>query len=83
MSGKLSIHGTDEAVTTSLFDEKAVKILGYFNISTFQIHCDGESGKLYSMIYGSIDDPEDFLKIHHMVCSLLDKMKEQKIIEAN
>ena len=83
LSRKLYIHGTDEAVTTSLFDEKAVKTLDYFKTHTFQIHCDGESGKLYSMIYGSIDDPEAFLKIHHVVCSLIDRMKEQKMIDAN
>ncbi|MFT9056819.1 MAG: hypothetical protein ABF449_09405 [Ethanoligenens sp.] len=81
--GQLSIHGTNETITASLFDEKAIKLLAHSSIHTFQIHCDGESGKLYSMIYGGISDPDAFLKIHHVVCSLIDRMKEQKMIDTN
>lgn len=83
LTGKLNIHGTDEAVTINLFDEEAVKTLAHFRIHTFQIHCDGESGKLYSMIYGSINDPDDFQKVHHMVCSLIDSMKSKDMIYAD
>lgn len=83
LAGKFNIHGTDEAVTSSLLDEKAVKTLGHFKTHTFQIHCDGETGEIYSMIFGCINDPEDFQRIHHMVCSLIDRMKEQKMIDTN
>lgn len=80
LTEKFNIHGTDEAVTSGLFDEKAVKTLARFSVHTFQIHCDGESGKLYSMIYGSINDSENFQKIHRTVCWLIDRMKEQKMV---
>lgn len=83
LTTQLSIHGTDEEISVSLFDEKAIKLLSHSDIHTFQIHCNGESGKFYSMIYGSINDEDAFLKIHNMVCSLIDNMRTQKMIDAN
>ena len=49
--------------------------------STVQIHCSSESGKIYAMIYGSINDMDAFLKVHHMICSLIDNMKTMKMID--
>lgn len=81
LSHQLSIKGTDEELTVNLFDEKTLKLLNHSDIHTFQIHCNGESGRLYSMIYGSIGDVDTFLKVHHMVCSLIDNMKARKMID--
>lgn len=80
LTEKLTISGTDEEISKDLFDEKTIKVLKNSNIHTFQIHCNGESGEIYSMIYGAINDTEVFIKIHHMVCSLIDNMKLMKII---
>lgn len=81
LTGQLSISGTDEETSVKLFDSKAIKLLNHLNIHTFQVNCNGESGKLYSMIYGGINDVDAFLKVHQMVCSLMDHMKAQKIID--
>ncbi len=82
LSQNFNVHGTDEAITERLIDEKTVKIMSDASFHTFQIHCDGESGKIYAL-YGNIGNTDALLKTHHMVCSLIDHMKEQKMIEAH
>lgn len=81
ISSKLAIRGTDEKLTANLFDEKAIKVLKNLNVHTFQIHCSSESGKIYAMLYGGINDMDAFLKVHHMICSLIDNMKTMKMID--
>lgn len=80
-ASKLSIRGTDEELTSNIFDEKVLGDLKYSDIHTFQIHCNGESGKLYSMMSGGIEHIDSFLKVHKMICYLIDNMDAQKIID--